>query len=167
MESMTACCKEADIEIRYVNGRQQVWLNGVDVTGSLRTEEAGFMASACGRNPQVRQRLVELQRQLAARADVVMDGRDIGTHVLPDAPVKIYLTASVDTRAQRRCRELEENGEPADPEQIKADIEARDRQDMTREVSPLRQAEDAVLLDCSHMTIEEVTEKVMELAAGR
>ena len=122
----------------------------------IRTEEVGNMASKTSANPAVRAHLLNLQRNLAAKNDVVMDGRDIGTVVLPDAQVKIYLTASVETRAKRRYDEYLAKGEGADLEEIKKDIENRDHQDMTREISPLRQAEDAVLVDSSFMNIDEV-----------
>lgn len=131
-------------------------LNGEDVSSLIRSEEVGNMASASAQNGRIREKLVELQRQLAAKTDVVMDGRDIGTCVLPDADVKIYLTASVHTRAVRRFKEYLEKGMEADLAQIEADIEKRDHQDMSREISPLKKAEDAVLLDSSDMTIEEV-----------
>ena len=121
------------------------------------------MASYSSAVPAVREKLVELQRKLAKTADVVMDGRDIGTVVLPDADVKIYLTASSHTRAKRRYLELLEKGETADIEQIEQDIKERDYRDMHREHSPLRQAEDAVLLDSSGLTIEEVVERILDL----
>ena len=121
------------------------------------------MASKSSAVPQVRTRLVQLQQELAAVQNVVMDGRDIGTVVLPDAQVKIYLTASVEVRARRRFLELQEKGEPAVFETIAADIAERDHRDMTREVSPLKQADDAVLVDTSDMTIDEVTERILEI----
>ena len=147
----------------YVNGEQQVFLNGENVTGQLRTEEVGNMASASSVNGDVRKKLLELQRKLAASANVVMDGRDIGTVVLPNADVKVYLTASVEVRAQRRYKELVEKGQSADIEQIKKDIEERDYRDMNREIAPLRQAEDAVLIDSSNMTIEENVQAILAL----
>ena len=140
-----------------------VLLNGENVNAYLRTEEVGNMASYSSAVPAVREKLVELQRKLAKTADVVMDGRDIGTVVLPDADVKIYLTASSHTRAKRRYLELLEKGETADIEQIEQDIKERDYRDMHREHSPLRQAEDAVLLDSSGLTIEEVVERILDL----
>lgn len=154
---------EADVSIEYIDGSQQVILNGENVTGRLRLEETGKSASLVSKYLPVREKLVELQRKLADKTSVVMDGRDIGTAVLPKAEVKVYLTASADTRASRRVKELLEKGEQADFEQIKADIEARDYQDMHREHSPLVQAEDAVLVDSSNMTIEEVTEAIINL----
>lgn len=153
----------ADISIEYADGVQQVILNGVNVTGRLRLEETGKSASMVSKYLPVREKLVELQRRLASKTNVVMDGRDIATAVLPNADVKVYLTASSDTRAQRRVNELLEKGEDADFARIKADIEARDYQDMHREHSPLVQAEDAVLVDSSDMTIEEVTDTIIDL----
>lgn len=160
---MDAACENAEISIVYENGTQQVLLNGENVTGDLRREEVGNMASVSSARPRIREKLVELQRVLASQTDVVMDGRDIGTCVLPDADVKIYLTASARTRALRRCRELEEKGVSCVLEEIEADINDRDYRDMTREISPLRKAEDAVLVDSSEMSIEEVKEAIIRL----
>ncbi len=162
-EKMEEACRKADISIVYENGTQQVILNGENVTSYLRKEEVGNMASVSSGNPVIREKLVELQRNLAARANVVMDGRDIGTCVLPDADVKIYLTASVETRALRRCRELEEKGIPCSLEEIRDDICQRDKRDMEREISPLRQAADAVLVDSSEMGIQEVKGEILRL----
>ena len=155
--------KDVNVTISYMNGEQQVFLNGENVTGQLRTEEVGNMASASSVNGDVRKKLLELQRKLAASANVVMDGRDIGTVVLPNADVKVYLTASVEVRAQRRYKELIEKGQSADLEQIKKDIEERDYRDMNREIAPLRQAEDAILIDSSNMTIEENVQAILAL----
>ena len=160
---ISAASRDADITIAYKDGLQQVLLNGENVTGLLRTEEVGNMASASSVNKDVRLKLVELQRALAERENVVMDGRDIGTVVLPDADVKVYLTASVETRAKRRFLELQEKGEPTDLAKIAADIEDRDYRDMHRDISPLRQAEDATLVDSSDMTIDQVVERILEL----
>ncbi len=157
-------CREADITIRYENGEQVVYLNGENVNGVIRSEQAGTMASLTSQNPDVRKKLVELQQKLAADADVVMDGRDIGTCVLPNAQVKVYLTAGSKVRAMRRYNELTAKGETCDIDIIEKDIIERDRQDMTREISPLRQAEDAVLIDSSDMTIEEVAAQIIALA---
>lgn len=164
---MDAACENAEISIVYENGAQQVLLNGENVTGDLRREEVGNMASVSSARPRIREKLVELQRVLASQTDVVMDGRDIGTCVLPDADVKIYLTASARTRALRRCRELEEKGVSCVLEEIEADINDRDHRDMTREISPLRKAEDAVLVDSSEMSIEEVKEAIIRLYRER
>lgn len=155
--------KNVDIKIEYQNGEQQVILNGENVTGLLRTEETGNMASKTSKYEEVRSKLVELQRELAKTTDVVMDGRDIGTTVLPDAFVKIYLTASSDARAKRRYDELVAKGEQCDLSAIKEDIEKRDYQDMHREISPLKQAEDAVLLDTSDMNIEQVVAAMRDI----
>lgn len=163
VEELESACQEVDITIEYQNGEQQVILNGENVNGLIRTEEAGKMASAVAKNGKVREKLVDLQKKLAAKADVIMDGRDIGTCVLPNADVKIYLTASAEVRAQRRYKELLEKGETCDIETIKADIIARDEQDMNREISPLKKADDAVLLDGSDMNIEEVVNAIMKL----
>lgn len=154
--AITAAADGADVTIRYEDGAQQVYLNEENITGFLRTEQVGNMASATSIYPAVRTKLVSLQQKLAKTTDVIMDGRDIGTCVLPDAQVKIYLTASVETRAKRRYDELVEKGEPADLTKIAADIEERDYRDMHREMSPLRQADDAHLVDSSGMTIDEV-----------
>lgn len=162
-EKMEEACAKAEISIVYEEGAQQVLLNGENVTGLLRQEEVGNMASVSSANPKIREKLVELQRILASRENVVMDGRDIGTCVLPNAQVKVYLTASARTRALRRCKELEEKGISCVLEEIEADINERDHRDMTREISPLQQAEDAVLLDSSDMTIEEVKEAIISL----
>ena len=156
-------CQSADITIEYINGEQAVILNGENVNAFLRKEEVGAMASRSSVNPDVRTKLMELQRQLAARTDVVMDGRDIGTVVLPDARVKIYLTASVDVRAKRRYDELAAKGQPADYDTIFREIQDRDYRDMHRDIAPLKQAEDAVLVDTSDMTIEEVADRILEI----
>ncbi len=162
-DKISAAVKDADVTIEYVNGEQQVLLNGENVTPYLRTEEVGNMASASSVNADVRKKLVELQQKLAKTSDVVMDGRDIGTCVLPDADVKVYLTASVEVRAKRRYDELIAKGQEADFEKIKKDIEERDYRDMHREISPLRQAEDAVLVDSSDLTIEESAKAIIDL----
>ena len=162
-ENISKACHDADISIRYENGEQQVILNGKNVTAFLRKEEVGNMASVSSANPEVRAHLLKLQRNLAAENNVVMDGRDIGTCVLPGADVKIYLTASVETRAKRRYDELKGKGEACNLEEIAHDVEERDHRDMTREIAPLKQAEDAVLVDSSHMTIEEVVKAIVDL----
>ena len=154
---------QAEVKIRYEEGIQQVYLNGVNVTGRLREEVVGNMASKSSAIPEVRAKLLDLQRGLAQEEDVVMDGRDIGTCVLPEADVKVFLTASVETRARRRYDELQEKGVPCDLEEIKANIRERDERDMTRETAPLRQADDAVLIDSSDMTIPEVTAAIAAL----
>ncbi len=159
-------CDDADITIGYENGEQVVYLNGENVNGLIRTEEVGNMASASSPNPKVRKKLVELQQKLAADRDVVMDGRDIGTCVLPHAQVKVYLTADSRVRAERRYKELLEKGTECDLDKIEKDIIERDHQDMTRKISPLQQAKDAVLIDSSDMTIDEVADKIIGLCGG-
>lgn len=156
-------CRTADITIEYRDGEQLVLLNGENVNGFLRSEEVGNMASVSSVNADVRHKLVELQQELARKADVVMDGRDIGTCVLPNADVKVYLTASSGVRAIRRYEELSAKGEKCDVSKIEADIIERDYRDMNRELSPLKQAEDAVLIDSSDMTIDEVIQQILEL----
>lgn len=160
-------CKSVDVTIRYENGMQMVFLNGENVSDCLRTEEVGNAASVISPIPEVRRKLVELQRRLAAESDCIMDGRDIGTCVLPDAQKKIYLTASSEVRAKRRYDELTAKGEVCDLKKIREDIEERDYRDMHREISPLKQAEDAIPVDTSDMTIEEVVEKIIALCGGR
>ena len=150
------------VEIRYESGEQQVYLNGKNVSKEIRQEAVGNMASRVAARQAVRDKLLDLQRNLASTQDVVMDGRDIGTFVLPDAELKIYLTASVDTRAKRRYQELVEKQMSADLEEIKRDIEARDYQDMHRAIAPLSQAEDAYYLDSSDMTIDEVVTEIIK-----
>ena len=161
--AISAACEDADITIQYQNGEQVVLLNGENVNGLLRTEEVGNMASSSSTNGDVRKKLVSLQQKLAKTAEVIMDGRDIGTVVLPDADVKIYLTAGSDVRAKRRYDELTAKGISCDLQKIEKDIIERDERDMNREISPLRQADDAVLVDSSYMTIEEVAEKIISL----
>ncbi|BDF04814.1 (d)CMP kinase [[Clostridium] hylemonae] len=164
-EKIVQACEDADVTIRYENGVQQVYLNGKNITSKLRTEEAGNMASVSSAIPEVRAKLLELQRSLAEDQNVIMDGRDIGTCVLPDADLKVFLTASVDTRARRRYEELKEKGTACRLEEIAADIEARDLRDTTRETAPLKQAEDAVLIDSSNMSIEEVVDAIVRLCS--
>lgn len=160
-------CGEAYITISYENGVQAVFLNGKNVNAYLRTEEAGSAASVISPIAEVREKLKQLQQRLAAERDCIMDGRDIGTCILPDAEVKIYLTASSAVRAKRRYDELTARGETCDLEKIRADIEERDYRDMHRETSPLRQAEDAVLVDTSELTVEEVIGKILEIVRGK
>lgn len=162
-KAIAAACPDVDVTITYENGEQQVLLNGENVNGVIRNEEVGNMASSTSVYPVVRKKLVELQRQLAKSADVIMDGRDIGTCVLPDTQVKIYLTASSATRAKRRYDELTEKGVSCDLAEIEKDIIDRDYRDMHRETSPLRQAEDAVLVDSSEMNIDEVVDAIYQV----
>ena len=165
-DKVIEACKDADVKIRYEDGVQQVFLNGTNITGRLRDEAVGQMTSKCSVIPEVRAKLLDLQRDLARTQDVIMDGRDIGTCVLPNANVKIYLTASSHVRAVRRYEELSAKGESCSFEVIEKDIIERDYQDMHREISPLKQAEDAVLLDSSDMTIEEVADAIINLCKG-
>ncbi len=157
----------ADVRLAMEDGMQKVYLNGEDVTTAIRTEEAGMMASKTSAYGKVREKLVSLQQKIAADCSVVMDGRDIGTVVLPHADLKIFLTASVEERARRRFNELKKKGQQADFQAIMEDIAKRDYQDTHREISPLRQADDAILLDTSDMGIEEVTAKVIALAENK
>ena len=149
-------CADVDITITYENGEQQVLLNGENITSQLRKESVGNMASVTSALPAVRIKLTQLQKKLAASTDVVMDGRDIGTAVLPDAQMKIYLTAGTAVRAKRRYEELKAQGIDKSLESIEKDIRNRDYRDMHRDISPLCQAEDAVLVDTSDMDIETV-----------
>ena len=165
--AINAAVDNVKITIEYKDGEQQVILNGENVTSLLRTEATGNMASKTSKYKAVRSKLVDLQRELAAAENVVMDGRDIGTTILPDADVKIYLTASSLTRAKRRYLELQEKGTVCDLDNIQKDIEERDQRDMNREISPLRQAEDAVLVDSSDLTIEQVVDRILEIFRAR
>lgn len=164
-EQIVRSCADADVRIAYEDGKQQVYLNGENVTDMLRTEEVGNMASKTSPIPEVRKKLLELQRSLAKEQDVIMDGRDIGTNILPDADVKIYLTASVETRAKRRFQELTEKGIPCDYEEIAQDIQERDARDINRETAPLKQAEDAHRIDSSDMTIPEVVDAILRFCS--
>lgn len=156
-------CESVEVTLGYEDGTQKVYLNGEDVSTEIRREEIGNLTSSIAVYSGVRKILVALQKDLAAKNNVVMDGRDIGTAVLPNADLKIYLTASVETRAKRRYDELVEKGQDCDLKEIEKDIEDRDYRDMNREVSPLTQADDAVLVDSSDMTIDEVVEKIISL----
>ncbi len=162
-DAVAAVLDEIEISIQYEDGSQKVYLNGENVSTEIRKEEVGNMASKTSAYPAVREKLLSLQRDLAASNNVIMDGRDIGTTILPNAQVKIYLTASVETRANRRFKELVAKGEKADLEEIKSDIADRDYRDMHREISPLAQADDAVLVDSSDMTITEVVSAIMKI----
>ncbi|MBD5539659.1 MAG: (d)CMP kinase [Lachnospiraceae bacterium] len=165
--AISRACEDADITIRYENGEQVVLLNGENVNGLIRTEEVGNMASASSVNGDVRKKLVSLQQKLSKTADVIMDGRDIGTCVLPHADVKVYLTADAKVRAKRRYDELTQKGTACDLDKIEQDIIERDERDMNREISPLKQAEDAVLLDSSFLTIDEVVAKIIGLTENK
>ena len=163
-EKVCEVCAGLDVSLEYdENGAQQVILNGENVNAYIRTEEVGNMTSAIAVYGPVREKLVELQRKLGTKYDVIMDGRDIGTCVLKDAPVKIYLTASSRTRAERRYKELVEKGVECDLDEIEKDIIDRDYRDMNREISPLKQADDAILVDSSNMGIEEVVNELVRI----
>ena len=155
-------CKNADVKIVYEEGVQQVYLNQENITSQLRDEAVGNVASQIAAIPAVREHLLDLQKNLAKEFDVVMDGRDIGTNVLPGANTKIYLTASVEARAGRRFKELGEKGIVCDLQEIAADIADRDYRDMNRDIAPLKQAEDAILIDSSDMTIDDVVNAILE-----
>lgn len=167
-EGIEAACRDAQVSISYdESGTQQVWLNGKNVSGRIRAEEVGAMASVVSTYPPVRRKLVELQQELAERTPVIMDGRDIGSVVLPDAGLKIYLTASAEVRARRRYDELTAKGVDCDLAQIRLDMEERDRRDRERPIAPLHQAPDAVRVDSSDLTPEEVVSTILALYAGR
>lgn len=163
IKDIEEACKTVDVTIEYKDGEQQVLLNGENVNGLIRSEEVGRMASASSVHKVVRLKLVELQRNLAQKENVVMDGREIGTFVLPNADLKIYMTASSSERAMRRWSELKDKGITADITEIEKDIIERDHRDMNREFAPLKQAEDAIYLDTSKLTIDEVVEKIIQL----
>ena len=157
--------KDIDIDLRYEDGITKVFVDNEEVTGKIRTPEVSKAASDVAKSGFVRQRLTELQRKMATRGGVIMDGRDIGTHVLPNADLKIYLTASVEERARRRCEELKAKGFDANIDEVAKEIQARDKQDMEREIAPLKQAEDAVLLDTTKLSIEEVLNEILNLCS--
>ncbi len=163
-EELKRALSHININIVYENNVQHVFLDLVDVSEEIRSEKVGNMASTSSALAPVREKLLDIQRDIAAKNDVIMDGRDIGTNILPNAELKIYLTASVDVRAKRRFDELKLKGENPDLEDIKKGIETRDYQDMNRDIAPLKQAEDAVLIDSSDMTIAEVVDKIIDLA---
>lgn len=166
-EKVAQAVKDLNISLEYEDGVQQVILNGENVNAYIRTEEVGNMASAIAAYGEVRERLVDMQQAIARQKDVIMDGRDIGTCVLKDAPVKIYLTAAPRTRAERRYLELKEKGQECDIDTIEKDIIDRDYRDMHREISPLKQAEDAILVDSSDMTIQQVVDAISDIIRER
>lgn len=159
-DAVEKASEKADVRLSYIDGTQHVLLNGEDVSTQIREEEVGKAASVVSAYPQVRKNLTALQKKLAETENVVMDGRDIGTCVLPDAFLKIYLTASPEVRGNRRYLELVEKGENPDLNEIIEDIRKRDQADMTREISPLKKADDAVEIDSSEMTIDEVVKAI-------
>lgn len=158
---------ELSITVAYENGAQKTLLCGEDVSSRIRTQEAGTAASAVSRYAGVRTKMVALQQEIAKSQPILMDGRDIGTVVLPDATVKIYLTASDEERATRRMNQLREKGDNTPFETILAEVRARDYQDMNREVTPLRRADDAILVDSSHMTFDETVQHILNLVEER
>lgn len=160
---IVATLPEVDISLVYQDGVQHVLLNGEDVSEAIRTPEIAQYASKVSAVPEVRRFLLDVQRDMAKNSNILMDGRDIGTVILPDAPVKIFLTASAETRAERRYRELKEKGQQVTLEGVLADIQARDRQDTMRAVAPLRQADDAVLLDTSALDLEQSIAAVLRI----
>ena len=165
-QAVTHCCRSggAIVDVRYQNGAQVTLVNGRDVTGLIRTQQVGDAASCISRYAAVRRMLVARQQELARKQHMLVDGRDIGTVVLPDAPVKVYLTASAEERARSRLLQLQEKGQEADFEAVLAEVNARDAQDMNREVDPLRQAEDAVVVDSTNLSLEETVQAVLRLA---
>lgn len=159
----SACCEEADVAVRYENGAQRTLLGDEDVTGLIRSGEVSMATSAVSRYPAVRARMVRAQRELAARSDMLIDGRDIGTRVLPHAPVKIYLTATPEERARRRYEQNRQKGDETPYEQVLRELNERDRQDMSRATDPLRQAEDAVYVDSTGMTPQQVVDAIVRI----
>ncbi len=166
-EKVAKCVDCIEVNLNYQNGAQHVFLNGEDVTDLIRTPKVSSMTSNVAVYPAVRERLLDTQRNIASENDVIMDGRDIGTNILPDAELKIYLTASIDSRADRRYKELAQKGEDVNIDDIKADIAERDERDKNRKTAPLRMAEDAVYVDSSDMSIDEVVEHIFNLAKAR
>ena len=166
-EAVVGHCEKIEVSLKYKNGEQQVLLNGENVNAYIRTEEVSQATSAISIYEGVREKLLNLQRQLGQEHNVVMDGRDIGTNVLKDAQVKIYLAASVNTRAKRRYEELVKRGIECNLKEIEEDIKERDYRDMHREIAPLKQAEQAVYLDSSELAIEQVVGKIREMIEDR
>ena len=151
---------EIGLRVDCIDGEQHIYLNGEDVSTAIRTEEAGMAASAVGANPEVRAFLLELQRGMTKTQNVLMDGRDIGTVVLPDAEVKVFLTASAEERARRRYKELMEKGEKVEYEKVLAEMKERDYNDSNRAIAPLKAAPDAITVDTTELTLEESIEKI-------
>lgn len=162
-ENVVKMCKHADVTIEYVDGEQCVLLNGENVNAYIRTEQVSQMTSSVSVYKEVREKLLNLQRNIAANNNVIMDGRDIGSNVLPNAELKIYLTASVKTRAKRRYLEQVEKGADVKIEEIEKDIEERDYRDMHRETAPLKIADGAEVLDTSDMSIDEVVQAIINM----
>ena len=166
-EQVIPLLDDIKIAIRHTEEGQQIDLNGENVSEEIRKPEVSVAASNVAVIPEVRLKLVELQRMLAQKDNVIMDGRDIGTYVLPDADIKIFLTASVDARAKRRLDELEEKGIETTFAEVKQDMEYRDQNDASREFAPLKAAEDSILLDSTELTLDETTQKVLALIEGK
>ena len=162
-EAVNALLPEISLKFAFIEGEQHIYLNGEDVSTAIRTEEVGMAASAVGANPEVRAFLLGMQRDMAKTQDVLMDGRDIGTVVLPDATVKIFLTASPEARATRRLKEYQQKGGEVSYEEVLADVRQRDYQDTHRAAAPLRQADDAQLLDTSEMNFEQSLEAMKKM----
>lgn len=162
-EAVNALLPEISLKFAFIGGEQHIYLNGEDVSTAIRTEEVGMAASAVGANPEVRAFLLGMQRDMAKTQDVLMDGRDIGTVVLPDATVKIFLTASPEARATRRWKEYQQKGVEISYEEVLADVRQRDYQDTHRAAAPLRQADDAQLLDTSEMNFEQSLEAMKKM----
>ncbi len=162
-EAVNALLPEISLKFAFIGGEQHIYLNGEDVSTAIRTEEVGMAASAVGANPEVRAFLLGMQRDMAKTQDVLMDGRDIGTVVLPDATVKIFLTASPEARATRRWKEYQQKGVEVSYEEVLADVRQRDYQDTHRAAAPLRQADDAQLLDTSEMNFEQSLEAMKKM----
>ena len=166
-EEVNALLPEISLKFAFIGGEQHIYLNGEDVSTAIRTEEVGMAASAVGANPEVRAFLLGMQRDMAKTQDVLMDGRDIGTVVLPNATVKIFLTATPEARAERRYKELLMKGEKHDYQNVLADVRARDYQDTHRAAAPLRQAEDAVLVDTSELNFDQSFEALKKVIQDR
>lgn len=166
-EGVKSVLDKVDITISHSDGTQQIFLNGENVSEEIRLPEISVAASNVAVIPEVRLKLVELQRSLAERCDVIMDGRDIGTYVLPNAELKIFLTASVDERARRRYKELIEKGVKTDFDEVKADMEYRDQNDSGRDFAPLRAADDSITLDNTDITAQEAADEICRLAKER
>jgi len=163
-EAIVAAVNDVDITVTFVDGAQHILLGGEDVTQAIREPEVSMAASAISAVPEVRERMVALQRRIAEGHSVIMDGRDIGTKVLPNATLKIFLTASVEERARRRCLELEQKGMPEPYEKVLREMQERDYQDTHRAASPLRPADDAVTVDTTNNTLEESVAEIKRMA---
>ena len=166
MDEVKKALQKVNIELKYDEGVQHIYLNGEDVSSAIRVQRIAEYASKVAAIGVVREKLVEMQRNIAENGNVVMDGRDIGTNVIPNAKAKIYLDASVDVRTERRCHELEEKGVSFDKNVIREEIIERDNFDKNRKINPLTIAEDATIIDTSYMTIEEVENKITKLFMG-